>query len=107
MPTKLIELKDGTLVEVDVPADQARPIAGGAAERVMDATLERITPMILKVYQPISVAWEQLNQEMDLDSVDVEVGFSFESEGNLYLAKATAGANIKVTFSMKPRRGEV
>ena len=48
MATKLIELGDGTLVEVEVQADEARPISGGAAEKVMDATLARITPMILK-----------------------------------------------------------
>lgn len=104
MATKLIELGDGTLVEVEVQADEARPISGGAAEKVMDATLARITPMILKVSHPILEAWEQMNQEMDIESAQVELGFSFESEGNLYLARASASANITVTFSLKPKR---
>jgi len=106
MATRLIELEDGMLIEIEVPPDQARPITGGAAEKVLDATLDRITPMILKVARPVVNAWEQLNQEMHVDSADVELGFSFESEGNLYLAKASAGANIKITFSMRPQRGE-
>lgn len=104
MATKLIELGDGTLVEVEVQADEARPISGGAAEKVLDATLARITPMMLKVSRPILEAWEQMNQEMDIESAQVELGFSFESEGNLYLAKASASANFTVTFSLKPKR---
>ena len=105
MATKLIELNDGILVEVEVSPDQARPIAGGAAEKVLGATLERLTPMIVQVARPVVAAWEQLNQDMDVESADIELALNFESEGNLYLAKASAGANITIAFTLKPRRG--
>lgn len=106
MATKLIELEDGMLVEVEVEAIQARPIAGGAAEKVLNASLDRITPILVKTCRPIVAAWQQLSQDMDIDQAEVALGLSFESEGNLYLTKATAGANITVTMVLKPKAGE-
>lgn len=104
MATKLIEIADGVLVEVEVQPDEARPISGGAADRVLNASLDSITPMLLKVARPIAAAWEQLSQDMEVDGAEVSLGFSFESEGNLYLAKASVGANISVSFSLKPKQ---
>ncbi len=34
MATKLIELEDGTLVEIEVPGEQVQQISGGYADRV-------------------------------------------------------------------------
>jgi hypothetical protein len=48
MPTKLIQLEDGTLVEVDVPADQARQISGGFADKV-NSTFDKIQPLLVKI----------------------------------------------------------
>ncbi len=48
MASKLIELEDGTLVEVEVPENKAKPISGGVADKIKDATIDRIKPIILK-----------------------------------------------------------
>lgn len=99
MPTKLIRLDDGTLVEVEVPADQAQAIAGGSAEFVsasLDNILNRIQPILLKVCRPFKDTWTELNQDMTVNQAEVELGFSFEGEGNLYITKAKAGANLTV-----------
>ena len=48
MASKLIELEDGTLVEIEVPENRAQPISGGAAEKIKDATIDKIKPIILK-----------------------------------------------------------
>ena len=34
MPSKLIELDDGILVEIDAPEDQLQQISGGSADKV-------------------------------------------------------------------------
>lgn len=34
MPSKLIELQDGILIEAEVPENEVRPISGGAADKV-------------------------------------------------------------------------
>lgn len=41
MATKLIELEDGTLVEVEVPGNEVQPISGGFADKV-GATFDKI-----------------------------------------------------------------
>lgn len=45
MATKLIELEDGTLIEVDVAGEQIEQTAGGMADKV-NATLDKIKPIL-------------------------------------------------------------
>ena len=100
MVTKLIQLGDGTLVEVDVPADQIQPISGGFAEKV-DATFEQIRPLLIRTCRPIAEAWKELNKDVRIEETEVEIGLSFEVEGNLYLAKSKAGANLTIKMLLK------
>ena len=103
MASKLIELDDGALVEVDVPENKAQPISGGAADKIKDATIERIKPIILKVCKPLSEVWKELNKDMHIEQADVELGLGFEAEGNLYITKAKGNANLVVKLTLKPK----
>lgn len=106
MATKLIQFEDGTLVEVEVPPNQAQPISGGAADRIdttVDATLNQVKPLLLKVCRPVKEVWSELNQDMDIESAEVQVGLSFEAEGNIYIAKSKAAANLTVKLVLKPK----
>jgi hypothetical protein len=100
MAHKLIKLEDGTLVEVEVAGDEVQQIAGGFAEQV-DATLNKIKPVLLKTCQPIVSAVKELRQDIDLQKVEVEVGLSFDIEGNIYVAKTSFGANVLVRMTLK------
>ncbi len=104
MATKLIRMDD-MLVEVEVAEDQAQPIAGGLARKV-SAGFGKIHPILVKLCQPISAAWQELNQEMHVEQAEIELGLSFEGEGNLYVTKSKAGANLKVKLVHKPKAGE-
>jgi hypothetical protein len=99
--TKLIQLEDGLLVEAEVPEDQAEPISGGVVDRV-DATLDQIEPILVKACKPITAAWQRLSDEVAIDSAQIALGVNFTGEGNIYIAKATAGANLTVTLVLKP-----
>ncbi len=102
MATKLIELEDGTLVEIEASPDEGFvPIAGSAADKV-EAAFDKIKPLMVKVIKPVYAAWKEINQEMHVEEAQVEVGLSFEGEGNLYITKAKAGANVTVSFTLKP-----
>jgi hypothetical protein len=103
MATKLIELNDGTLVEVEVSADSSQPISGGFAEKV-DQTFESIRPILVKVCHPIVDAWQELNRDVEIEQAEVQVGVSFEGEGNLYITKSKAGANLTIKFIVKPKK---
>lgn len=102
MGNKLIRLDDGTLVEVQVPDNQAEQISGGFANRV-DATFAQIKPLLLKTCQPIAESWKELNQNVDIEQAEIELGLAFEAEGNLYVTKSTLSANIKVKLVIKPK----
>lgn len=100
MPTKLIELRDGTLVEAEVDASEARPISGGAADKVASA-LDTIEPILVNVCRPIASAWNTIGEALVVESVQIELGLSFEGEGNIFITKAKAGANLTVTLTVK------
>lgn len=105
MPSRLIRLSDGTLVETEVEPGEPTQISGGAARKV-EATLDRIEPLLVNVCQPITAAWNSIT-DLHIDHVDVELGISFEGEGNVFISKAKAGANLVVTLSLKkPAAGD-
>jgi hypothetical protein len=100
--TKLIELEDGILVEVEVPPEQAQPISGGAADRV-SATFDKIRPILVKTCRPIAAAWKEINQDMNIEQAEIQLAFNFEGEGNLYVTKSKASANLTVKLVLKPK----
>ena len=102
MATKLIELEDGILVEVETTEDEVKPISGGLAQKV-DKTVDKIKPIMLKLCRPIIETWKELNKEGSIDEIEVQLGLSFEGEGNLYVTKTKAGANLSVKFVLKPQ----
>lgn len=102
MNSKLIRLEDGMFVEIEVPAGQAQPLAGGAAEIVNTKLLDKIQPILLNICRPITEVWKQLNQQMRIEQAEVELGLSFEGEGNLFITKSKAGANLTVKLVLKP-----
>jgi len=105
MATKLIRLSDGTLVEVEVPAAQARRISGGTADRV-NANLGQLDSILVNVCRPLLSAWRALGEGVSIEQAQVEVGLSFEGEGNIFITKAKAGANLTVTLTLTKREGE-
>lgn len=102
MATHLIELADGTLVEAQVSEDQAREIAGGFRDKV-ETTFDKIRPILINICRPLSEAWKEVNQELEIEQAQIQLGLSFEGEGNLFVTKSKAGANLTVNLTLKPK----
>lgn len=102
MSSKLIRLEDGTLVEVEVSDDETSHVSEKDAHDV-SSSLDKVKPVLLKACRPIASVWKELNQEMQIDQAEVEIGFSFEGEGNIYITKAKAASNLKVKLILKPK----
>jgi Tfp pilus assembly major pilin PilA len=102
MATRLIELSDGTLLEVTGQPGEAEAISATLAERV-SAALADMTPVVKQIGVSIAAAWQELNQDLAVSGAEVKLGLSFTTEGSIYVAKASAGANIEVTFTLTPR----
>ncbi len=101
MANKLIKLEDDTLVEIEVPDDQVQQISGGFADKV-NATFDKIRPILVKTCKPVIDTWKEIGQEMHIQQAEVQIGLSFEGEGNLYITKSKAGANLTVKLVLKP-----
>lgn len=103
MRTQLIELKDGLLVEVETPPDEApKQIAARAAERV-EGAMDAAHALLLKAVQPIASVWSELNRDLTIEKVEIELALGFEAEGNLFLVKGTGNANIRFKLTVKPK----
>lgn len=103
MSTKLICLDDGSLIEVEAAPDEAEQIAGGSMAERVHSSFDKISPLLKKICTPITNTWEELNKDVYVDQAEVEIGLSFESEGNVYITKAKAGANLKIKLVMKQK----
>lgn len=102
MPSQLIELEDGILVEVEAPPDRVQQISGGAADKV-DKAIDTIRPLLLQACRPVVSVWKELNQEMCVSNAEVELQLGFSAEGSVFLAKASGSANLKVKISISPK----
>lgn len=102
MTSKLIELDEGILVEVDIPKDQVQQISGGAPDRVSNA-INAVKPILLKACKPIVEVWQELNQEMEINEASVEIGLGFAAEGHIFIAKGKTKASLNISLKFKPK----
>ena len=104
MSKKLIELNNGLLMEVEVPQHEIEMISGGSdmVEKV-DKSMDTVKNLLIKSVEPITQAYEVLNQDVVLEKAEVEIGIGFSAEGNIFIAKGNASANLKVKLILSPR----
>lgn len=100
MGSRLYRLDDGTLVEVETQ-DDARQISVDVAGKIETTFEKSIKPILLKTCVSVSEAMKNIRENVSLEQVEIEMGLSFETEGNLYITKATLGANILVRMTLK------
>ena len=53
--------------------------------------------------QPMINACNILNQDIVMEKAEVEMGIGFSAEGNIFVAKGSANANLKVKLVLKPK----
>ena len=102
MVTKLIQLEDDTLVEVEVLGDEVQEISYRFADKV-SASFTKIKPILIKTCRPVLAAWGELNKDMSIEQAEIELGLSFEGEGNVYVTKSKATANLTIKLTLKPK----
>lgn len=101
--TKLIKLKDGTLIEVASSENDIQQISNKEAEKVKKG-LEQIKPLFQKSIDTVvqSIVW--VTEKIEIENVEIELGLGFEGEGNIYVVRGTGSANFNVKFTIKPKR---
>lgn len=102
MAFRLIELEDGTLIEVEATAAQVQEVADGP-RLIKGVTVENIRPLLLRVAKPVVEVWRELNRDLEVREAEIEIGLGFEGEGNLFVTKAKGSANLKVRLKLAPK----
>lgn len=100
MGSRLYALDDGTLVEVETQ-DDARQISVDVAGKIETTFEQSIKPILQRTCTSVSQALKEIREGANLEQVEIEMGLSFETEGNLYITKATLGANILIRMTLK------
>jgi len=62
-----------------------------------------VKPLLVNAARPVLEAWHELSADMQVEQAEIELGLSFETEGNVFIARGTAGANMVVKLTLKPK----
>jgi len=105
MSKKLIELNNGLMMEVEVPESEIEMISGGDdMVSKVQASMGTVETMLIQSVEPIINTYNTLNQEVTLEKAEVEIGIGFSAEGNVFVAKGSASANLKVKLVLSPKK---
>jgi len=104
MAKKLIKLDNGLMMEVEASQNEIEMIAGGddVVENV-DQSMGAVKEVLLKSIEPITEAYNALNQEVILEKAEVEIGIGFSASGHIFVASGKASANFKIKLVMAPK----
>jgi len=107
MSKKLIELENGLLMEVEIPENELgiEQISAGDNDLVnkVDVSMGKVEKILIKSVEPVINAYHLLNQDIVLEKAEVEIGIGFSAEGNIFIAKGSTSANLKVKLVLKPK----
>ena len=93
MASRLIELQDGFLVEVEAAEDQPQQIAASVADRV-EGALDDVQALLQRAVKPVTAVWDELNRDLTISQVEINLALGFAAEGNLFIARGTGNANV-------------
>lgn len=98
----IIQLEEEILVEIDIDEEEFHQISGGSPIAKVSARFDQVAKTLKKICKPITSTFAEINKEVEMKEAEVELGLSFEGEGNIFITKAKGGANLKVTIKFCP-----
>lgn len=94
--SKLIYLDNGGLVEVKVSKYEAKEISARQADMTF-SDFSQVENALCKIATPVINSIKRLHDKDDAKvSAEIELGLSFEAEGNLYITHNKVDANLNV-----------
>lgn len=96
---KIINLKDGICVEVEIDDQQAKEIS--FQNNTVSTSIEEVNDFLIKIIRPISDTYKSLIQDVNISETKVTLGVKIGVEGGFILAKSTAEAHIQVEMTIR------
>lgn len=100
--SKIVSLQDGTLIEIESEQAGLEECSYDSSRKKLKKSLSDIKPFLVNVAGQFRDTLTAIEKNVNVDSMQVQVGLSFEGEGNVYIVKGKAGASLNVTLTLKP-----
>jgi hypothetical protein len=103
--TALIRLDDGNgpIVEVAMNVPEAKLASSGTVVKTVEKGFDQILGTLRSVIVPFSNTWAELSKEVEISESTVKLSLGITAEGNFYVARGEATANIEIELKMTPR----
>jgi NTP-dependent ternary system trypsin peptidase co-occuring protein len=101
MVNRLVQLKDGILIEVEEAEGRQRPIAASDGIDKVGKSLDQVKIVLERIATAMKECWDSTAAKLEISQLEIELGLSFEAEGNLFVTKAKGGANLVVKLTAK------
>ena len=103
MATELIKLEDDDLlIEIENPNNEVMQISGGLASSV-EGSIDMVESILKKAISPIKNSFDELNKDMNIEKAEISLGVGFSADGNLFIAKGSAKANLNIKVVLTPK----
>jgi Trypsin-co-occurring domain 1 len=104
-PPILIQMNngDGPLVEVTMILPAAKHMSEAHVAKVVSSGFEKIMELMKSIVRPFSETWAELSKEMIISESTVKVSLGVTAEGNFFVTKGSAEANIELELKLSPK----
>ena len=101
---QLIQMDEGQglLVEVEVVVPQGQLARGGQAIDAVARRFDDVIEVLKVVVKPFASTWKELSKDVFIDEATVKIGLGVTAEGNFFVAKGEASANIELELKLRP-----
>lgn len=95
----IIELQDGVLVEIQAAENYSEKKI--SSSKLRETSLSDLKPFLKKVLAPVASSYQELKEDISLESAKVTVGIKIGFDGNFILAKTSTEAHVEVELTIK------
>jgi len=98
-----LDAGDGPLVEVDVDVPAAQRASAGMVFQIVNKGFDDIITTLRSIVVPLTQVWRELSKEVEISESTVKLSLGVTGEGQFFVAKGSAKANLDVEIKLKPR----
>ena len=104
-PPVLIQMNNGKgpLVEVSLILPPAQMMSAAHVAKVVSNGFEEVVGMLKDIVRPFSETWKELSKEVVISESSVKLSLGVTAEGNFFVAKGSAEANIEIELKLTPK----
>src|SRR5437762_2346668 len=100
----VVMFNDNVMIEISGDPGRAQPITANQVANV-NRNFSDAVAAISNFVQPLATTVQRSLAEIDVESAEIEVGFSFSAEGNIVVCKASAEGSLSVKLTVKKAVG--